>query len=1101
MTVKKHSRLTRLIAAALSIVILMSLVPASVLAASPTAQIAVGEVFATPGATVSLNIIIDENPGISSLLLNLEYPEVLTLAGVESGYALSNLDFTAPAQLTSPCKLLWDSLDAESSNNGILLTAIFAVSEDAVPGEDYAVSVSCRRGDAVDSDMQTVQVATASGTVHVIEFLPGDVNSDGRVNGTDVSLLRRYIAGGYGITINQSAADVNADGRLNGTDISWIRRNVTGGYDVTLKPAKPQCDHTNLTAVGGRVPGCTTEGNIAHWFCPDCGEYFDSADADNALTAEEVFVPATGHTEVVDSAVAPDYENTGLTEGTHCSTCNEVLVAPQTVPVLEPTEHAIVYKNLGGAETPTVTSYAEHTGLPVLPVPERAGYRFVGWYTSTDYRKVVNYIPKGSTQDFVLFAKWAIETYTITYLDAPENPNVATYTTEDRIILDDPEWSGLDFTGWTNQDGNTVTEIPKGSSGDLELTANWRRLRNIATEGNTKGLLSTYDPVAERYYFIYELGIIEHVVLEEIAIGGTNLKYNSGASDLSFELSNSVTISEEIADEIANLVSESVSNSEEWEKSHEWGKESTNEHKVEVSVKAEFGIGPVKSEIEAGYGYTNTQSESWSDSSSQGGSTESGSTVEHESASTVAYMKEISSTVTTSITIERDMPTGYYSYVHAGNVRVFGIVTYDPAENTFYLDTYSMLDNMHEMMLYYRDYNELNEQTCESLSYGIPREEILEIIDSSYYLSFDGNGADGGSSLPMSMMQKDVPLELPDNNFTRTGYAFGGWAVGDRILEEGESVVNLGETGEVVVVKAVWIPITYTIKFDLCKPENAQMNVSYQPDPITVTYDQVAMLPEVAPTLEGYSFGGWLVVPGAVEPWLNLGLGGPTDEPPNLANENGDAVTLYAVWKPNSYTVSYDLSEYTSMYYAPKTVYYGEAYGELRDPSSYIGDNYFLGWIDEDLDNVTAETIVRRMYDHTLKVDAIQKSQQIALTGNHRIRVDADTQEYETHSLDNEATQRYLEAGCTKVEITVSFHVEEINDGYQEAYLWVGGTKIFEKTNYETSGSGTKTYTTECSLEAFLNAGSAVKLGWNAHGSLEDDWYVGDTTITFKFVP
>ena len=51
----------------------------------------------------------------------------------------------------------------------------------------------------------------------------------------------------------------------------------------------------------------------------------------------EIEIPATGHTPVKDAAVTATTTSTGLTEGSHCSVCGEVLVAQQTIPMIEAT--------------------------------------------------------------------------------------------------------------------------------------------------------------------------------------------------------------------------------------------------------------------------------------------------------------------------------------------------------------------------------------------------------------------------------------------------------------------------------------------------------------------------------------------------------------------------------------------------------------------------------------------------------------------------------------------------------------------------------------------------------------------------------------------
>ena len=51
----------------------------------------------------------------------------------------------------------------------------------------------------------------------------------------DITIITRWLAGGWNVTINESNADVNADGIVDLTDVVLIRRFLAGGWHVTLK--------------------------------------------------------------------------------------------------------------------------------------------------------------------------------------------------------------------------------------------------------------------------------------------------------------------------------------------------------------------------------------------------------------------------------------------------------------------------------------------------------------------------------------------------------------------------------------------------------------------------------------------------------------------------------------------------------------------------------------------------------------------------------------------------------------------------------------------------------------------------------------------------
>lgn len=62
----------------------------------------------------------------------------------------------------------------------------------------------------------------------------GDANNDGLVNLKDVVVIRRYLAGGWGVIINEVNADVNADSFVNLKDVVLINRFLAGGWGVIL---------------------------------------------------------------------------------------------------------------------------------------------------------------------------------------------------------------------------------------------------------------------------------------------------------------------------------------------------------------------------------------------------------------------------------------------------------------------------------------------------------------------------------------------------------------------------------------------------------------------------------------------------------------------------------------------------------------------------------------------------------------------------------------------------------------------------------------------------------------------------------------------------
>ena len=140
------------------------------------------------------------------------------------------------------------------------------------------------------------------------------------------------------------------------------------------------------------------------------------------------------------------------------------------------------------------------------PTPTRTGYTFKFWSREGQTGDVTGQTVGGWTN---LYANWKKDEYTISYdlrdgkaKNSSENPT--TYTVEDAIELKDPTTTRDNkFLEWRDEDGKVVTEIKKGTTGNIKLYAYWKcpiKLYEVTNTGKKVQLGETiYQPEGTKY--------------------------------------------------------------------------------------------------------------------------------------------------------------------------------------------------------------------------------------------------------------------------------------------------------------------------------------------------------------------------------------------------------------------------------------------------------------------------------------------------------------------------------------------------------------------------------------------------------------------------
>lgn len=151
--------------------------------------------------------------------------------------------------------------------------------------------------------------------------------------------------------------------------------------------------------------------------------------------------------------------------------------------VYTPISYRVIYETFGGSVSGDDTTFTIERGAALLNAT-RDFYIFDGWYSDRTFTNKITEIGKGRFGDITVYAKWTPIVYTAHFyidggnnsLDNVNDGETYKFTVEsETLTLLNPAKAFFDFIGWfTDKNFTTsITEISKGTHGDLNIYAKW----------------------------------------------------------------------------------------------------------------------------------------------------------------------------------------------------------------------------------------------------------------------------------------------------------------------------------------------------------------------------------------------------------------------------------------------------------------------------------------------------------------------------------------------------------------------------------------------------------------------------------------------------
>ena len=176
-----------------------------------------------PGEIVEVSLDLLNNPGITALSIDVDYPtEDLELTEVK-GCSLFSDDISTGNTKTNPLRISWFSSDSQNkTDSGTLAKLYFRIKGNALLSR---VNISYNPENVFNNALQNQTFSIKNGWVLAGDAKIGDTNGDGSVNISDATEVQKHLA--QLITLSGDrlkAADADGDGVVNISDATHIQK-------------------------------------------------------------------------------------------------------------------------------------------------------------------------------------------------------------------------------------------------------------------------------------------------------------------------------------------------------------------------------------------------------------------------------------------------------------------------------------------------------------------------------------------------------------------------------------------------------------------------------------------------------------------------------------------------------------------------------------------------------------------------------------------------------------------------------------------------------------------------------------------------------------